>query len=556
MYLFQESVLGSIKAMKRRVRNIATKANISPSSTRAKLDSFTLSCAITYHLIFEELKSSSTVHVLLDVFPRFQEDFRASGGNLARMPDQLEIMCLESMCRAASYTTHSAVIGARAALALPSVDSLDRVETNCDIDVTILGLSRIPLYNVLLQRFTDHMDTLTSQLLNLPIPTAVEKLECLWCVWGATDAFGVQAPAKELEMARSVLPRIRILLSEMPCTDSERASLETVLGGMQELERRNCLLLGVTRDPPRLQAEQLDITNLYSFTSEDLDWILAYRPLGAPIKRDGVSKRTISFPLYGRWMAPLDGYIASLAIQSEVNAKKYTLSIVADLCWDTCRSVFNYTDLELAKIKDDTRYRGSIYRDCCVTILRSIIHLEPTNMSQLLVYEGLVEGTAKYSHRATIILNRLSDRCKDMRNLMVHADTSRSYLETLWSIVKVVNLVKLPVLKMWCAEFPRQAKILLRAIRTSGFSFPTSAELRSAMESAFLRESSTSSEDTITDTRPKRMVERVLTDIKAGVVVEKTLLAISADTMVDAALEELVHSLSCVCCYGTLCTSK
>lgn len=126
-----------------------------------------------------------------------------------------------------------AVIGARAALALPSVDSLDRVETNCDIDVTILGLSRIPLYNVLLQRFTDHMDTLTSQLLNLPIPTAVEKLECLWCVWGATDAFGVQAPAKELEMARSVLPRIRILLSEMPCTDSERASLETVLGGMQ-----------------------------------------------------------------------------------------------------------------------------------------------------------------------------------------------------------------------------------------------------------------------------------------------------------------------------------
>lgn len=89
--------------------------NIAPSSIRARLDTFTLSCALTYHLlqgssenrmcqvIVEQMVLLSMASDYLtegvkqsflapsnDVY-RLEVELRASGGNVSRLPDAMEV---------------------------------------------------------------------------------------------------------------------------------------------------------------------------------------------------------------------------------------------------------------------------------------------------------------------------------------------------------------------------------------------------------------------------------------------------------------------------------
>lgn len=105
--------------------------------------------------------------------------------------------------------------------------------------------------------------------------------------------------------------------------------------------------------------ESSPLPQLYALTSQDIDFILAYRDPQGPLKM-ALADAQFGRDLMQRWMQPLNDWAAKLLTRTEADSRN-DLVYSVERCWTASEMFFTFCDAELDKVVNDPRYLGSIF---------------------------------------------------------------------------------------------------------------------------------------------------------------------------------------------------
>lgn len=419
------------------------------------------------------LASSSAVNDLIT-------ELRSSGGSRSRLPELLELTCLNCMCTTANYTSHSAIVGSKVSSIAPNLEALPGVQDLKEIGS--VALSRIDLFRYLIERTTLLLTQFSEILPTMSVSTATATLSLSSEVWAAAMSLSLHPTEDNVELLRSLESQIPGLLANPTCTAEERESLEVTSQMMQQYERTVCIDEGFTsRFPPQIFPQAPELPHLYHFTSNDVDCIFANQ---FPTK-SSAPDRAAFFALLQRWSRSMNDWVGTLAIRTEHYAAQKYPFVIADRCWEACQSFFGYCDGELAKIVNHTHWRNYLELERVGNVIHMITGFELGAIDMLYQSQKSLDPSP-YVTRGLVILSRLAVRSEMLR--MAQKLPLRNRLNGLSMIATAVISVDVPTVELWCESFLDHAKQLLRGVQLAGFSYlsgaAASVKLASAIQEA------------------------------------------------------------------------